>query len=97
MKQSIYKFRLAMPEIFMEKYESYSSASITKDGTVNCFQRIDLDRNFRSRKPVLAYVNKIFEQIMQKSVGGILYDAAAALKYGELYEETMATGVRTCG
>lgn len=86
-KQSIYKFRLAMPEIFMEKYDKYSPGEASEDGQTNLYQRIDLDRNFRSRKPVLDYVNKIFEQIMQKPVGGVVYDAAAALKYGEIYEE----------
>ncbi len=84
-KQSIYKFRLAMPEIFMEKYNTYSCEAEEKDGGVNYYQRIDLDRNFRSRQSVLDYVNSIFEQLMQKSVGGILYDEAAALKYGGLY------------
>jgi len=88
-KQSIYKFRLAMPEIFMEKYDTYSSENCNEDGQENLHQRIDLDKNFRSRKIVLDYVNKIFEQIMQKSVGGILYDDAASLKYGELFEETL--------
>lgn len=88
-KQSIYKFRLAMPEIFMEKYGMYSKGDFTEDGQINYYQRIDLDKNFRSRKTVLDYVNKIFEQIMQKPVGGIVYDDAASLKYGELYEETL--------
>ncbi|MDF2485490.1 MAG: hypothetical protein K0R46_1658 [Herbinix sp.] len=88
-KQSIYKFRLAMPEIFMEKYGSYSSEELTPEGETNYYQRIDLDKNFRSRDTVLQYVNQIFEQIMQSSVGGIIYDEAASLKYGELYEETL--------
>jgi ATP-dependent exoDNAse (exonuclease V) beta subunit (contains helicase and exonuclease domains) len=88
-KQSIYKFRLAMPEIFMEKYETYSSEDETVENQINLYQRIDLDKNFRSRKIVLDYVNKIFEQIMQKPVGGIIYDDAASLKYGELFEETL--------
>jgi ATP-dependent helicase/nuclease subunit A len=88
-KQSIYKFRLAMPEIFMEKYGSYQSGELTGDGQINYYQKIELDKNFRSRKTVLDYVNKIFEQIMQKSVGGIVYDEAASLKYGELYEDAL--------
>lgn len=90
-KQSIYKFRLAMPEIFMEKYESYSCNSLKEDGQINLYQRIDLDKNFRSRKTVLEYVNRVFEQIMLRTVGGIEYDQAASLKYGELYE-----GILTC-
>ncbi|MDF2905585.1 MAG: hypothetical protein K0R34_906 [Herbinix sp.] len=88
-KQSIYKFRLAMPEIFMEKYSSYSLEELNLIGGMNLYQRIDLDKNFRSRDTVLQYVNRIFEQIMQDSVGGIIYDEAASLKYGELYEETL--------
>ena len=88
-KQSIYKFRLAMPEIFMQKYNTYSCEERTEDGSSNDYLRIDLDRNFRSRQVVLTYVNQIFEQIMQRFVGGIVYDDAAALKYGELYEETL--------
>ncbi len=88
-KQSIYKFRLAMPEIFMEKYASYSCENLTTEGEENHYQRIDLDKNFRSRATVLQYVNEIFEQIMQECVGGITYDEAASLKYGELYEETL--------
>lgn len=88
-KQSIYKFRLAMPELFMEKYKDYSTADINEDGSQNLTQRIDLDKNFRSRKVVLDYVNRIFEQIMTEPVGGIIYDEAASLKYGELFEETI--------
>lgn len=88
-KQSIYKFRLAMPEIFMEKYERYSCEELTKDGRINLNQRINLDKNFRSRKTVLDYVNTIFEQIMRRSVGKIAYDQEASLKYGGLFEETL--------
>lgn len=92
-KQSIYKFRLAMPEIFMQKYNTYSGEDCCEDGSKNLYQRIDLDKNFRSRKIVLDYVNKIFEQIMHKQVGGIVYDESASLKYGELFEETIKRGV----
>lgn len=91
-KQSIYKFRLAMPEIFMEKYNTYSCEAEKEDGNVNYYQRIDLDRNFRSRQSVLGYVNSIFEQLMQRSVGGIIYDEAAALKYGGLYDSVQELG-----
>jgi len=86
-KQSIYKFRLAMPEIFMEKYDSYKTEDTYEDGSCNCYQKIDLDKNFRSRKQVLDYVNSIFTQLMQRQIGGIEYDDAAALKYGELYDD----------
>lgn len=81
-KQSIYKFRLARPEIFMDKYETYS----TKDGS---YQRIDLHKNFRSRAVVLDSINFIFEQIMTKKLGNILYDGQAALYPGaDFGEET---------
>ena len=63
-KQSIYKFRLARPEIFMEKYEEYG-----KDGAGN--KRIDLHKNFRSRREVLDSVNFIFSRIMGKRLGGL--------------------------
>ena len=77
-KQSIYKFRLARPEIFMEKYEAYG-----KEGTER--RRIDLHRNFRSRAEVLDGVNFIFSRIMGKQLGGVEYDKEAALYPGASY------------
>ncbi len=74
-KQSIYKFRLARPELFMEKFDTYSHEES------QC-QRIDLHKNFRSRAQVLAGVNFIFEQIMGKDLGDVEYDVAAALYPG---------------
>ncbi len=88
-KQSIYKFRLAMPELFLEKYRIYSTKEILDNGETNAELRIDLDKNFRSRKVVLDCVNQVFEQIMTEPVGGITYDEAAALKYGGLFEELL--------
>lgn len=61
-KQSIYKFRLARPELFMEKYNSYPKEDS------DC-QRIDLHKNFRSRPQVLASVNELFGRIMGRKVG----------------------------
>lgn len=86
-KQSIYKFRLAMPEIFIDKYKRYGTNDQDDKGNNNLTQRIDLDKNFRSRKVVLDFVNTIFDQIMTEPIGGVVYDDAASLKYGELYEE----------
>lgn len=74
-KQSIYSFRLSRPELFMEKYNTYS----LKDSIT---QRIDLHKNFRSREEVLDSVNDIFRQIMKKELGGIEYDDSAALYPG---------------
>jgi len=79
-KQSIYKFRLARPEIFMEKYGCYAESPSPN-------VRIDLNQNFRSRNDVLSGVNYLFEKIMQKSLGGIEYDAKAALYPGAVYPE----------
>lgn len=74
-KQSIYSFRLSRPELFMEKYDTYSLADSEK-------QRIDLHKNFRSRPEVLDSVNYIFRQIMGRDLGGIEYDDSAALYAG---------------
>lgn len=79
-KQSIYKFRLARPELFMEKYDKYS----IKD---SLYQRVNLHQNFRSREVVLNCVNLIFEQIMTKRLGNIEYDKEAALHPGAIYPE----------
>lgn len=78
-KQSIYKFRLAKPEIFMEKYLNYPV-----DGNSNQ-QRVDLSQNFRSRAEILDFVNFIFSQIMDSKLGGIDYDDKAALYLGSEY------------
>lgn len=74
-KQSIYRFRLARPELFMEKFHSYS----TEDSIE---QRIDLHKNFRSRDEVLKGVNYIFHQIMGEELGKVEYDKDAALYPG---------------
>ena len=79
-KQSIYKFRLARPEIFMEKYDTYEAGSRTE-------RRIDLHKNFRSRREVLDGTNYIFAQIMGKQLGGVEYDEKAALYPGAVYPE----------
>lgn len=77
-KQSIYRFRLARPELFMEKFDTYT----TKEGNE---QRIDLQKNFRSRDEVIHGVNDIFYKIMQKDLGNIVYDTEAALYTGASY------------
>ena len=77
-KQSIYRFRLARPELFMKKYDSYSLEESTT-------QRIDLHKNFRSREEVLTCTNDIFYKIMARSLGNVEYDAEAALYPGASY------------
>ncbi len=74
-KQSIYRFRLARPDLFMEKFKTYSTAG------GKCL-RIDLHKNFRSRKEVLDGVNFLFYQIMGEALGKVEYDDAAALYPG---------------
>lgn len=83
-KQSIYKFRMARPELFMEKYRTYQPL---KEGDA-LYQRIDLQQNFRSRKVVLDSVNDIFRNIMQDCVGGVEYDEDAQLNEGMHYPDT---------
>lgn len=81
-KQSIYRFRLARPELFMEKFDTYAA------GTPGC-ERIDLQKNFRSRDEVLSGVNDIFYKIMCRDLGNVVYDENAALYPGADYPEDM--------
>ena len=78
-KQSIYRFRLARPELFLEKYHAYPQQETA--------MRIDLHKNFRSRHEVLNSVNYIFRQIMTENPGGIVYDEDAALYAGAKFPE----------
>lgn len=78
-KQSIYKFRLAKPELFMEKYENYTEEE-------SAFQRINLHKNFRSREQVVYMINYIFKQMMSKNIGDVTYDEGAALYVGADFE-----------
>lgn len=80
-KQSIYRFRQAKPEIFLHKYETYSTEK-DKDG-----RKIMLYKNFRSRKNVLDAVNFIFENIMSKELGEIEYNDDEKLNPGAVFEE----------
>ena len=84
-KQSIYRFRQARPDLFLHKYEKYAT------GESVC-RRIDLHKNFRSRASVLEAANYIFEHIMTKELGGICYDEQASLvpgaDFGECSERT---------
>ena len=79
-KQSIYRFRLARPELFMDKYHRFSTEESSR-------QRIDLHRNFRSRREVVEAVNDIFYPLMEKDLGNVAYDAEAALYAGAEYPD----------
>lgn len=80
-KQSIYKFRLARPEIFMKKMAEYSWDE------KELSRKIALHKNFRSRSEVLDGVNYIFEQIMGSDLGGVSYDEDAFLRTGASFPE----------
>ncbi len=81
-KQSIYSFRDACPELFMDKYRRYSKG----DGPDSVL--ITLSKNFRSSMPVVESVNSVFEEIMTEKCGGAAYDESQSLHYGGLYEGT---------
>ncbi|MGE7601986.1 helicase-exonuclease AddAB subunit AddA [Peribacillus sp. NPDC097675] len=83
-KQSIYRFRLAEPNLFLGKYTRFNH-----DGADSGL-RIDLNRNFRSRKEVLDGTNFLFQQLMGLTVGEIDYDEDAQLKKGAPYPEENA-------
>ncbi|MBP5733448.1 MAG: UvrD-helicase domain-containing protein, partial [Lachnospiraceae bacterium] len=76
-KQSIYRFRLARPELFLEKYHKYQNTG--------ALRRIDLSKNFRSRAEVIDAVNNTFRRTMCTDIGGLEYDDAAALWLGAEY------------
>ncbi|MBQ6555119.1 MAG: helicase-exonuclease AddAB subunit AddA, partial [Firmicutes bacterium] len=77
-KQCIYKFRKANPEIFADKYEKFGSRSENE-----CL--IQLNKNFRSRKNILDTTNFFFSQLMSKEFGDVDYDESTALNCGADY------------
>ncbi len=79
-KQSIYRFRQARPELFLEKYDTYGR----EEGP---YQKIELQKNFRSRSQVLTSINQVFSQIMDSSLGKIRYTREAALYPGAFFPE----------
>lgn len=80
-KQSIYRFRLANPELFLNKYRNYPERKDSPN------QRIILKANFRSRKAVVDGVNFVFRQLFSRHVGELEYDDDAALLYSAGYPE----------
>lgn len=79
-KQSIYRFRNARPEIFQNKFDTYEM-----DGRET--ERMDLDQNFRSRKEVLDAANDICRKVMRREIGGVDYNDIVSLKPGAHYPE----------
>ncbi len=82
-KQSIYRFRLARPELFLEKYHSYPSEESQDSPNL----KIELHQNFRSRDTVLTGINDIFYRIMTENLGNIGYTEDAALHPGAVFQE----------
>lgn len=78
-KQSIYRFRLAEPALFMDKYHKY------RLGTMTGCKRIDLSQNFRSRAGVLYAANFLFEQLMTKRTAELDYGQEEKLNPGPAY------------
>lgn len=88
-KQSIYKFRMAKPEIFLDKYRNYST-DVDDDNF-----KIHLSRNFRSRYGVLHGINFIFYQLMQSKTMEIDYTKDVALIKGSSYEDYENESIKT--
>ena len=84
-KQSIYRFRLAMPQIFIQKRNrfAYYNRETQKENA-----KIILDKNFRSREDICSYVNYIFSAFMSSKVGEIDYNRDEFLNYGADYSKS---------
>lgn len=87
-KQSIYRFRNACPELFIQKYKTYA-------GDAPGQRRIDLHQNFRSRPVVLEGVNEVFCRVMREDMGGVEYDEDAKLRAGRVFMEPDSPSVTT--
>lgn len=98
-KQSIYKFRLARPELFLGKYHTYEAY----DEAEGTNRKIELHQNFRSRAKVLSGINDVFYRIMTENLGNIRYTEEAALHPGAIFPEVDGStdlggqGKRTAG
>ena len=84
-KQSIYRFRQAMPELFLEKYDKYTLIENEKENKED--SKIKLFKNFRSRENILKITNIIFEEIMSKKLGDIDYTSEEYLNLGASYNK----------
>lgn len=92
-KQSIYKFRLADPMIFLRKSNEFKLAKYVKN---NEPRKVALSKNFRSRNEILEATNFIFENIMTKETGEILYEGDQVLKLGANYPENQEAKTEFC-
>lgn len=90
-KQSIYRFREARPELFLDKYENYKKVEEDKEEVDG--QKIQLFKNFRSRKEVLAFTNFVFKEIMSKKLGDVEYNEEEYLNLGASYPEGLEENI----
>lgn len=90
-KQSIYRFRQAKPELFLDKYNKYP----LEEGSLN--RKIQLYKNFRSREEVISGVNYIFKEVMSENVGELEYTDEEALNLGASYKENKEEDVIIAG
>ena len=88
-KQSIYRFRLAEPEIFNEKYRDWPDPELAEPGAP---RRVLLQENFRSRREILGAANSVFSRCMSRRLGDLDYDENAMLRYGAVYYDEKAPG-----
>ncbi len=89
-KQSIYRFRLAEPEIFLKKYETYRKADEAEQGEP---RKIILSENFRSRPEILSACNDVFRLVMSKRVGDLDYGEDESLRAGRAFPPMEGTPV----
>ncbi|MGI1657904.1 MAG: UvrD-helicase domain-containing protein [Desulfitobacterium sp.] len=80
-KQSIYRFRMADPRLFLRKYSDFPHFKVGEEAPAPNLV-IDLNQNFRSRSGVIQGINYLFYQIMTEGAGEIAYDNQAALRAG---------------
>ena len=84
-KQSIYRFRLAMPHIFNQRKKTYSPYNPNDNELCS---KIILDKNFRSRKDICSYVNFMFSNLMSEELGELEYNQEEYLNCGADYKES---------
>lgn len=87
-KQSIYRFRMACPELFLEKLNRYRTEGSVGAEEVEASRLVTLNQNFRSRDVVLEGTNAVFEKIMHPELGGVAYDEKAKLRLGADFPPT---------
>lgn len=90
-KQSIYRFRLAMPHIFNQRKKAYNYYD---ENNYCADSKIILDKNFRSRRDICSYVNFIFSNLMTERIGELDYNEDEYLNYGAEYDDSAAASAQ---